>query len=297
MGRTMAELEIGLLRSFVEIAACGGFGRAARRLNRTQSTVSLHMRRLEQAAGARLIERGPRHFALTEAGRMLLEDAERLLAQHDQCLARLRGPTLAGALSVGVSEDFVGRQTPRILASFTLAHPGVRLEVRAGLAGAMRRALKQGEVDLLVARRLAGARDGGRPLWREQLVWVAGAAEAAAAPVIPLVVFGEGCLYRAAALAALKRAGRRWRIAFTGSGLAGVQSAVIAGLGVSVLGRSAVLPGMRVPAAADGLPPLPETEIALYCRARPNAALAALARLVEERFVPPQARDDLRALF
>lgn len=286
----MAELEIGLLRSFVEIAACGGFGRAARRLNRTQSTVSLHMRRLEQAAGARLIERGPRHFALTEAGRMLLDDAQRLLAQHDQCLARLSRPSLTGALSVGVSEDFVGRQTPRVLASFTLAHPGVRLEVRAGLAGAMRRALRQGEIDLLVVRRLAGARDGGRPLWREPLAWVAGAAQGEMAPVIPLVVFGEGCLYRAAALAALKRARRRWRIAFTGSSLAGVQAAVTAGLGASVLGRSAVQPAMRVLGPADGLPPLPETEIALYCRARPSAALAALARLIEERFVPPVAQ-------
>lgn len=283
----MAELEIGLLRSFVEIAACGGFGRAARRLNRTQSTVSLHMRRLEQAAGARLIERGPRHFALTEAGRMLLDDAQRLLAQHDRCLARLRRPSLTGALSVGVSEDFAGRQAPRILASFTLAHPGVRLEVRSGLAGTLRRALQQGEIDLLIARRLAGARDGGRPLWREPLVWVAGAAHADAARVLPLAVFGEGCLYRAAALAALRRAGRRWRIAFTGPGLAGVQAAVTAGLGLSVLGRSAVQPGMRVPGPEDGLPPLPETEIALYCRARPNAALAALARLIEERFVPP----------
>lgn len=282
----MAALEIDLLRSFVEAVECGGFGRAARRRNRTQSTVSLHIGRLEQAAGARLIDRGPRLFRLTEAGRVLLEDARRLLALHDEALARLRRSPLTGALTVGVSEDFAGRQMPRILADFGLAHPGVRLAVRSGLSGTLRTALKQGEIDLLIARRVAGARDGGRPLWRETMVWACGAGKPATDTVLPLSVCGEGCLYRAQALAALKRAGRRWRIAYTGAALGGVQSAVAAGLGITVLGRSAVLPGMRV---LDGLPPLPDSEIALYCRARPSAPVRALAQLIEERFAPPRA--------
>lgn len=285
----MAALEIDLLRSFVEVADSGGFGRAARRRNCTQSTISLHMRRLEQAAGTRLIDRGPRHFALTEAGRLLLDDARRLLAVHDEALGRLRQPALNGQAIIGVAEEFAGRQLPRILAAFSHTHPAVRLEVRTGLALALRQALQRGEIDLLIARRIAGMRDGGTRLWREELVW-AGSSGAAAGNPLQLALFGEGCLFRVTALSALTRAGLRWRIAYSGTGLAGVQAAVVAGLGVSAFGRSAVLPDMRVLGAADGLPSLPDSEIALYCRNKPAAPVTALARLIEERFVPPIAQ-------
>jgi DNA-binding transcriptional LysR family regulator len=283
----MAALEIDLLRSFVEVADSGGFGRAARRRNCTQSTISLHMRRLEEAAGARLIDRGPRHFALTEAGRLLLDDAHRLLAVHDEALGRLRQPALRGQAIIGVAEEFAGRQLPRILAAFSQTHPAVRLEVRTGLASALRRPLQRGEIDLLIARRIAGMRDGGTRLWREELVWAAGSTGIAGGDPLQLALFGEGCLFRVTALSALARTGRRWRIAYTGTGLAGVQAAVVAGLGVSAFGRSAVLPDMRVLGAADGLPSLPDSEIALYCRNKPAAPVQALARLIEERFVPP----------
>lgn len=294
-GRFVSALEIDWLRSFVEVAESRGFGRAARRLNRTQSTVSLHIRRLEEATGARLIERGPRRFQLTDGGQTLFADAGRLLALHDEALARLRQPRLAGTATVAISEDFAGRQMPRILREFAATHPAVRLEVRCGLAGEMRAALKRGEADLLVSRRLVGgqsrgasARSAGKPLWREALVWAGADMPPAGETPLPLALFGEGCVYREAALAALKRAGRRWRIAYAGNALAGVQGAVLAGLGITVLGRDTLAPGLRV---LDRLPPLllpalPMSEIALETRPRPSPAVAFLARLIERRLAP-----------
>lgn len=289
MVRGMAALEIDWLRSFAEAVETGGFGRAARRLNRTQSTVSLHIRQLEAAAGARLIDRGPRRFALTEAGAALSDYATRLLALHDEALARLRQPSLAGAATVAISEDFASRQMPRILGEFAAAHPQVRLEVRCGLGGPLRQALKRGEADLLIARRVGDAAPSSRMhvLWREALVWVAGGPVPDPALPLPLVLFGEGCVYRDTALAALKRAGRRWRVAYTGDALSGVQGAVQAGLGVTVLGRGAVIPGLRVLGTA--LPALPGSAIVLERRQRPSPAIDALARLIERRLSPARA--------
>ena len=286
----MADLEIAWLRSFVEVVECRGFGRAARRLNRTQSTVSLHIRQLEQVTGSRLIERGPRRFQITDSGQALFADAGRLLALHDEALARLSQPRLTGAVTVAISEDFASRQMPRILREFSATHPAVRLEVRCGLAGDMRAAFRRGEADLLIARRLVdgSARVAGKPLWREALVWAGGADVTVLAPdaPVPLVLFGEGCVYRAAALAALKQAGRRWRIAYAGNALAGVQGAVLAGLGATVLGRDTLAPGLR---ALDRLPALPISEIALETRPRPSAAVAFLAQLIERRLAPAAA--------
>lgn len=276
----MIDLEPGLLRTFVAIVDHGGFGRAARRLNCTQSTASLHIRRLEEAAGNRLLDRGPRRLEVTPAGATLLGYARRLLALHDEARASLAAPALAGAVRVGVTEDFAHRQLPRALRQFSDAHPGVTLEVRSGLSRVMRQALRRREVDLLLARRVAGVRDGGAVLWRDPLLWV----DASDAPVrgtpLPLVLFPDGCVYREHGLAALERGRRPWRIAYTSGGLGGVQAGIAAGLGISVLTRSALLPGLR---AIAGLPKLPVTEMALYQVARPTPAVSALAAELEAR--------------
>src|SRR3954454_6051501 len=79
-------LGIGPLRSFVAVADCGGFQRAATSLHLTQGAVSQHVRRLESALGRPLVERDGRGSRFTTDGETLLAQARRILAAHDETL-------------------------------------------------------------------------------------------------------------------------------------------------------------------------------------------------------------------
>src|ERR1700730_6539749 len=91
-------LDFELLRAFVAVADCGGFHRAAERLNLTQSTVSQQIKRLELETKRPLSRRPPRSVALTDDGEMLLGDARRLLQLEEAPRHRLAAPRLSGTV-------------------------------------------------------------------------------------------------------------------------------------------------------------------------------------------------------
>src|SRR6478672_5841845 len=106
-------LDFELLRAFVAVAECGGFHRAAERLNLTQSTVSQQIQRLELETKRPLFRRTTRSVALTDDGEMLLGDARRLLQLEEAARQRLGG---AAAVWHGASRR--GRGGRRRLAAF-----------------------------------------------------------------------------------------------------------------------------------------------------------------------------------
>ena len=85
-------MEFELLRSFVVVAECGGFHRAAEQLNLTQSTVSQQIKRLELETKRPLFRRTTRTVALTDDGEMLLGDARRLLQLEEAARRRFPAP-------------------------------------------------------------------------------------------------------------------------------------------------------------------------------------------------------------
>ena len=257
-------LDIDLLRTFVTIADLGSFTAAGARLGRTQSTISLQVKRLEALVSRILFERTARSVRLTLDGQVLLGSARKILHMNDKVIAELTEPDVRGRVRLGVPEDFATAHLPDILALFTEAHPLVELEVTCDLTLNLLDRFHAGAFDLvLVKREPAAARQGVR-VWREPLVWVARNQEAVDGnEVIPLVVSPEPCVYRKRATDALDAGGRTWRIAYTSTSLAGAQAAVKAGLGISVLPKKMV-PSFLVPVATtQRLPQLPDTEIAL----------------------------------
>lgn len=270
-------LDIDLLRAFCAVADARSFTKAAVRLGRTQSTVSLQIRRLEEALGRRVLERSPREVALTAFGEGFLEDARRVVSVHDEALARLEEPRLAGRVRLGTPEDFATARLPDVLSRFAATHPGVALEVTCDLTLNLMARHAAGEFDLLLVKREPVGESVGTRVWREGLVWVAldhrfdagaGAAggggtrdEAVAGAPVPLVVSPPPCVYRKRATRALEEAGRGFRVAYTCGALSGALAAVRAGLGVAVLPRGVVPAGLTV--LSDGWPDLRDTEIAL----------------------------------
>jgi DNA-binding transcriptional LysR family regulator len=277
-----ANLDIDLLRSFTAVADTGSFTAAAAVVARTQSAVSMQIKRLEETVGRRILERSSRALSLTRDGELLLQDARKLLALHDESLQRIAQPPVAGSIRLGVTEYFVPDELPRLLSRFAARHPGVRLEVRMGLSRDLRADLAAGKLDAAIVRG-DGKGSAGTSIWREPQCWVAARdwVHDPATPV-PLVALPPGCSLRDFAIASFERRRRAWNLAYTGSSMASVQAAVLAGLGVSVVARSSVKEGMRVLPAGRAWPDPGPLEIGVLQGkgSRPEivAALEAVAR-------------------
>jgi len=268
-------LDLDLLRSFVSVVEAGGFTRAGQRVHRTQSTVSQQIKRLEDDLGQTLLNRNGKDVTPTEAGERLLSYARRLLALAEEARDVLTRPGHDGAVRLGIPEDFAAYRLAKLLASCTRARPGLRLDVRADQSLYLRRDLERGDLDLALLKRDAGEK-GGIAVWPERVHWVTSKSR----PIdikttsLPLIGFPGGCLYRARAIHALESAGRAWHMAYTSSNLAGIQAAVAAGLGLSILSEIAIQADHRVLTAKDGFAPIDKTELALV--ASPDASPATL---------------------
>jgi DNA-binding transcriptional LysR family regulator len=274
-------LDIDVLRTFAAVADSGGFTRAADLVSRTQSAVSVQIRRLEETLGARVFERTSRSLALTPAGRTLLEYARRILALNDESVRRIAEPPVAGVLRIGITEYFVPGDLPRILARFASEYPHVELEVHMGLSRDLRGMLPANALDVAIVRRMA--RDRPQPLWTEAQLWVA--ADSFVAPrdgTVPLVLLPSPCVLRTFAVQALERSRRAYKVAFTGSSMTSVVSAVAAGLGVSIVPRSAMVPGLRTLSGRGYPNPGSLDIVALRRTGTPAEIVAALERVIGE---------------
>ncbi len=271
------DIDVDLLRAFTAAADAGSFTAAARSLNRTQSAVSMQIKRLEETVKARLFDRTGRRVALTRSGEALAGYARRMLALNDEALEQLQEAALDGAVRLGVMEDYATSVLPPILARFAAQHPRVAIELETGLTTPMIGRLGR-DFDLVLAMHPAGHARGD-VLRREQAVWAASRTHRAyEQPILPLALSLQGCLFRQAALDALDRAGRRWRFAYLSPSHGAVEAAAAAGLAVTVAKTSTFPASLRVLGRAENLPELPSFEIALHRsrRKQPRAA-AALA--------------------
>jgi len=270
-------LDFELLRAFVTVADCGGFHRAAERLNLTQSTISQQVKRLELEVNRPLFRRTTRSVALTDDGEMLLGDARRLLQLEEAARHRLAAPRLSGTVRLGVVEEVAGGSLPPVLSRFAALHPGVKLEVQIGISAELIEQVNRGRLDVVFAKRPLGT-SRGRLVWREPLVWAAADTfDFVPDTALPLALYRERSVSREAALAALNDSELTWEIVYTSPSLTGVRAAALAGLAITPLPASAVIAGLRVLGSQEGLPGLPDLEFAIYEKARPEKAAAALA--------------------
>ena len=272
-------LDLELLRSFVSVVDAGGFTRAGERVHRTQSTVSQQIKRLEDDIGQPLLNRSGKDVTPTEAGERLLSYARRLLALAEEARDVMTRPDHEGAVRLGVPEDFAAYRLTKLLAAFARSHPALRLDVRADQSKYLKRDLERGDLDLALFKRDAGEK-GGIAVWPERVHWVTSKSHPIQTKTgsVPLIGYPAGCLYRARAIHALESDGRTWHMAYTSSNLAGIQAAVAAGMGLSILSEMAIQADHRVLTAKDGFSPIDRTEVALV--ASPEASPATL-RLAE----------------
>jgi DNA-binding transcriptional LysR family regulator len=277
-------LDIDCLRTFAHIAHTMSFSRAAEAVRRTQATVSEQINKLETQLGRRLfVRRKGRVLQLTLDGDRLLQYASRILQLNDEAYSSMSDAALAGFVRLGLPLDFFGRNFTSWLARFKSLHPGVGLEVESDQSEQLLRRAGRGELDLAFFKQGIGA-GHGHLVTREQLVWIArDDISRSLVPSLPLVLFPEGCTYRRLALSTLRGQGRPFHISFVSPSFDCLKTAVVEGLGISVLARALVSPPMRVIGQRFGLPPLPLVEVVYrYGSEEKSRIVTELARFLAD---------------
>jgi DNA-binding transcriptional LysR family regulator len=276
-------LDVDLLKTFLAIADNGSFTRAAEEVHKTQSAVSMQMKRLEELVGTPLFAKDGRMSRFTQDGERMVDYARRIVAINDEAIYAFAKPDLTGTIKFGTPDDYAERFLPEILARFARTHPMVTVDVECLGSGQLFERCKRGEMDLALVTHGCDILTQ-EPVRREKLVWVTSTRHHAhMAEVLPLAVSHAGCGWRSMVLRALDGQQRKFRVAYSTPNSNAVNAAVLQGLAVGAIPELCLRPGMRILTEKDGFPSLGTFDIGLVRKpGKANKAIEALARHVTE---------------
>jgi DNA-binding transcriptional LysR family regulator len=279
-------LDPELLMAFVAVADHRSFTRAAVMLNRTQSAVSMQIKRLEERLQVELFQRTKVNVSLSTAGESFLGYARRILTLSEEAIGRLHDHKMEGRVRLGVMEDYGTLIIPPLLTAFIAGHPLINVEMETGLTCSMPDRLGDA-FDLVIAMHPAG-RGEGQFLRREQALW-AGSPDHRTGDLnpLPLALYFQGCLFRQWAMEALDAAKRPWRLAFVSHSQGAVEAIVAQGLAVTVVKAGTFPQHLRSLGIGDGMPRLPEADICLHRAPGLSPAADLLAKHLVESFHKP----------
>ncbi|WP_028240559.1 LysR family transcriptional regulator [Stutzerimonas azotifigens] len=257
------DLQMDWLKCFVAVVDAGSLSSAAGEVHRSQSAVSMQLKKLETALGRQLLVRGPRHLQLTADGQTLLGYARRMLDLHAETQAAFGGETLTGRVRLGVPDDYATRYITPVLKRFAPRHGGVEIELNCEQSTALIPRVASGDLDLALVSRDHARR--GTLLFHEPMVWVGSAHfELWRRDPLPIAVYEAASLARRSAINALALQGRRYKVVYNSSSLAGQIAAVESGLAVAVLTQCSAPEHLQILGSEHGLGPLEPMQVAVY---------------------------------
>jgi DNA-binding transcriptional LysR family regulator len=272
--------DMDALRALVVGADLGSFARAAVRLGRSQSAISMQIRKLEQQAGQKLFHRNGRTLQRTAAGDALLSYARRIIALNDEAASSVGAAAAAATVRLALPQDFADEVLPEIIKQFCRKWPSVHIEARAGRNYTIADDIAEGRLDVAIA--FAHPEGGaGKPVARLPMIWVAPAKTKISQTPTPLVLYDHTCLFRQAAIDTLDSAAKDWRLALTTPSLPGVWAALRAVVGISVRTPYALPSDMRDVTKALRLPLLPAVDVRVLSGVDLSPAAADLREMVE----------------
>ncbi len=260
----ITNIPMELLRTFTAIADSGNFSRAADIVGRTQSAVSMQVKRLEEIIEKSLLTRDSRNIKLTPEGQTLLNYARKILKLNEEAVSVLKQPELSGWLSIGLPDDYATRFLPEILAGFSRTHPKVQVEVTCEPSHKLLERMQRRELDLAMTSSATADVENCILLRQDPTVWVTSDQHCQhELTPLPLALFPDECYCKNWILAALNQIGIEYRIAYTSPSMTGLTAAISAGLAVSAISQSVVPPGMRQLNPEEGFPALPSAAFLL----------------------------------
>jgi DNA-binding transcriptional LysR family regulator len=276
-------LDLDQLQTFVAISDTGSFTRAADEVFKTQSAVSMQMRRLEEKIGRPLFEKEGRMNRLTDDGERLLGYARRMIRLNGEAVAAFDDSKLTGHLRIGMPDDYADRFLPEIMARFVRSNPRVELTVICEPKVNLIEQVNRAAIDLALITHVP-ENGYSEIVRREPLLWVTSANHAVhEEPILPLAFGRPTCIWRHKAIEALSQVKRDYRVLFTSWSATVISASILSGLAVSVLAECSLRPGMRVLTESEGFPRLPDVEIGLIrARGRQSPIVDAMAQHVIE---------------
>ena len=279
----MRALPVDVVRALVAIVDCRGFTRAAESLGRTQPTISLQIRRLEELIGAPVFDSTSR-LSLSPQGRTVLDYGRKLIAAHDELVDALKRQERGGeAVRLGMPEEFAAYLAPSLVDLANARGDSFAFEVTCDQSESLIEQLRGHRLDLALAMTVGEAAEGALASWRMPLSWCA-------APhlvlreggPVRLVTPPEGSLFHRIATEALTRAGRRFEIVCKSANPDMLRSAVDAACGVALVPNALAPKGAKL-LSENLLAPLPEVTLGLYGRegADENARETLVAHMID----------------
>lgn len=260
---TPRDLQMDWLKCFVAVVDAGSLSSAAGEVHRSQSAVSMQLKKLEAALGRQLLVRGPRHLELTADGQTLLGYARRMLDLHGEAQAAFHGEELTGRVRLGVPDDYAAKYLTPVLKRFAPRHGAVEIELDCEQSTSLIPRVTRGDLDLALVSRDHPRR--GTLLFHEPLVWVGSAQfELWRRDPLPIAVYEDTSMARRSAINALALQGRRYKVVYNSSSLAGQIAAVESGLAVAVATQCSAPEHLQILGSEHGLGPLEPMEVAVY---------------------------------
>lgn len=279
------DLDISVLRTFVNVAHAGSMTMAAARLNLTQGAVSQQVRRLEETLQCTLLDRSRRALKLTPDGERLAGMARTLLRTNDEIWDAMTAPALQGELRLGLPDDLVSAYLPQILEAFVSAYPDIEISLVSGASPSLFTGIQNGTIDIALVEEGLDARAGER-LSVERLHWVgAKGGKACRNRPLPLSMITETCAFHEPVIAALNDRGIAWRTVFENGSIDTTLTTVRMDLAVTVSLAAVVPADLEIIDAAESLPALPEVAVNLYLGdSESDPAIQKMALLLRDCF-------------
>lgn len=254
-------LQIDYLRTFIAVADTKGFTKAGIQVNRSQSAVSMQIKRLEDEIAKPLFERIGKTVKLTKEGGLLINYARRIVKEHDDAVMALSKPALKGFIRFGSPEHYTAGVLPQLLARFASSYPDILVEMRCENSDEIKNAVDSGELDIGLCTQIY---EGGQVIYHDPVVWITKSGFIIQKDrYLPLAVFEEDCIFRSWALKALEKAGIEYRIVYVSRSMSGILDAVRVGLAVAPIVQSNVPPDLTTVGVENDLPVLPISDIVL----------------------------------
>lgn len=273
------DLQMDWLKCFVAVVDAGSLSAAAPQVHRSQSAVSMQLKKLESALGCQLLQRGPRKHQLTHDGQKLLGYARRMLDLHSEAQSAFHGEELTGRIRLGVPDDYAQRYLTPILKRFAPNYGAVEIEFICEQSTLLIPMVQRNKIDLALVSR--ESKNQGTLLFYEPMVWVGSSQfEVWRRDPLPIAVYESTSLARLTAINTLALQGRRYKVVYHSSSLAGQIAAVDSGLAVAALTQCSAPPHLEILNSEHNLGRMDPMEVAAL-RSKASKGNAAVDKFYE----------------
>lgn len=255
-------MDIELLRTFVAVVDNGSFTRAAGQIYRSQSAISMQIKRLEEQLERTLFIRNPRSLKLTLDGRALVPYARKLLKLHDEAMDNILNRSHAKNLRVGCPDDFSHTLLPDLIQVLRNKIEGLHVTSICANSNILRQYLDNGELDMTIITRPENSNEGVL-LRQEQGVWLCSDPALLQQRPLPLALLEPGCKFHRSVIDGLEKADIQYDLICDTSNCGLLIELVKRNCAVSVMSAHAAPDDLNQFSHVAGLPTLPVAEIVI----------------------------------